>query len=310
VRPAFPASVALTALAVVGFLAAGATVATRSAPPGAPLDVTGPADAGAAMRAPTAGFFTPPAGVLGPAAGPGAVSSPQTAPLPYHEFYFTRAIYSDGRGRGRNWSVDYPEADWFFSHAAKRLANLDVYVEEDWNRWRGNPVWLGDPDLRRYPFLYIVEPGNMSLTEEELAGLRGYLAAGGFLVVDDFWGPAQWANFEREMARVLPGRPIVDLPLDHGLFRIFYNIREIWQVPNVGNGRNVALGYGSTSECSGCDPAVRAIFDDDGRLMVVINFNTDLGDAWEWADNPYYPLTYSTYAFEVAMNLVLYSMTH
>jgi hypothetical protein len=246
-------------------------------------------------------------------AAPGFRLDPERLPSPallqqafprLYEFYFTRAVYSDWRG-GYSWRVDYPEADWFFSQAVRRLAALDAHEE-----WGGNPVWLGDPELRRHPFLYALEVGNMYMTEQEVEGLRSYLAHGGFLMIDDFWGTQEWANFEREISRVLPGRAIVDIPLDHTLFKIFYSIDEIWQVPNITNGRAVSRGFGQTHESDGYVPHVRGIFDDDGRLMVVIHWNTDLGDAWEWADDPYYPLRYSTYAFQVAINTVLYAMTH
>ena len=135
----------------------------------------------------------------------------------------------------------------------------------------------------------MLEVGAMQLTPPEVEGLRDYLTAGGFLFVDDFWGTYEWQVFEHEIYRVLPSHEIVELPLDHPLFSNFYVIEEILQVPNVGNGRS---GYG-TWEQDGYVPHVRAIFDDDGRLLVLINWNTDLGDAWEWAEDPWYPLTYS-----------------
>jgi hypothetical protein len=238
------------------------------------------------------------------------------APDRFYEFYFTRARYSDGGGgrgfRGRNrggeWDMDYPKADCQFISVVKRLAGLDMFDDS-------NAIRLDDPDLRRYPFLYALEVGRnggMNLSEEEVAGLRDYLAAGGYLVIDDFWGTEEWRNFESEIQRVLPGRPIVDIPLDHPIFRIFYEITEIKQVPIVGNAEAVALGFPGavTYERDGYVPHVRGIFDDDGRPMVIINWNTDLGDAWEWAESPYYPLEYSTFAFQLGVNLVLYGMTH
>lgn len=234
---------------------------------------------------------------------PGEVlRAPQGVVEPGHNFYFTRAIFSGGRGfRGRGaWSTDYPKADRQFLFVLQRLLTLlDAY---EWE----NPVRLDDPELRRYPFLYALEVGYMNLTEPEVVGLRGFLEAGGFLVIDDFWGARQWANFEYQMSRVLPGRKIVDLSIDHPIFHQFYDIEEVLQVPNLGNG----LRGGSYAECSGCPPRVRAILDDDGDIMVVINWNTDLGDAWEWSENPYYPFPESTYAYEVAVNFIIYSMTH
>ena len=146
----------------------------------------------------------------------------------------------------------------------------------------------------------------MALTEPEIEGLRNYLMAGGFLVIDDFWGTREWANFEYQMQLVLPGYQIVDLPLEHPIFTTFYEIEEIMQVPNLNNG---VRGW-QTHERDGYVPMVRGIHDESGRLMVVINFNTDLGDAWEWADHPYYPLKYSTYAYEMGVNMIVYAMSH
>ncbi len=226
---------------------------------------------------------------------------PSTAP---REFYFSRAIYNGfGRGffrGGRSWATDFPRADRIFlSFIDRLLANLDAHEEE-------HPVTLDDPQTRRYPFLYALEVGRMDLTPTEIEGLRDYLLAGGFLVIDDFWGSREWANFEYQMNLVLPGYSIVDLPPDHEIFTSFYDIGEILQVPNVGQGVN----GGPTWERDGYVPMVRGIHDENGRLMVVINWNTDLGDAWEWADDPYYPLKYSTFAYEMGVNMIVYAMSH
>ncbi|GMV05765.1 MAG: hypothetical protein AMXMBFR53_20420 [Gemmatimonadota bacterium] len=226
-----------------------------------------------------------------------------------HAFYWTRAVYSGDRGRrrgwgGASWATDFPKGDRQFLVVLKRLVRLDAY---DWE----NAVSLADPELRRFPMIYAVEVGYMDLTPEEVHGLRDFLEAGGLLVVDDFWGSWQWAQFERNMRLVLPGRPIVDLPLSHPLFSSFYDIDEIKQVPNVGAARRITyFGGGDTSEQDGYYPYVRAILDDRGEIMVLINWNTDLGDAWEWAEDPMYPLEYSTYAYEMGANMIVYGMSH
>ena len=230
-------------------------------------------------------------------------SSPQirTDGIP-REFYFSRVAYRGFGGYyGRaSWAVDYPKADQIFlSFIDRLLPNLDAYEREF-------VVRLNDPDIRRFPFLYALEVGRMSLSQPEIEGLRNYLLAGGFLVIDDFWGTYEWQNFEYEMRQVLPGYEIVDLSIDHPIFTTFYEIEEIIQVPNVGNG----VRGGPTYERDGFIPVVRGIHDKKGRLMVVINWNTDLGDAWEWADNPDYPLKYSTYAYEMGVNFIVYAMSH
>jgi hypothetical protein len=221
----------------------------------------------------------------------------------HHEFFFTRAIFSSYRGRGYwgrgAWSTDYPKADRQFLVVIKRLLGLDAYDYE-------NAVRLTDPEIRSFPFLYALEVGWMDLTQDEIHGLRDYLNAGGFLVIDDFWGTREWEVFEYNIRKVLPGRAIVEIPPSHEIFRTFYEITEIKQVPNVRQGRS----GGPTWERDGYEPRVRGIFDEQGRLMVLINWNTDLGDAWEWAEDPFYPLEYSTFAYEMGANMIVYGMSH
>ncbi len=218
-----------------------------------------------------------------------------------HAFSFTRAIYSDGFRRGRgSWSTDYPKADRQFLIGFRRLTLTDAFES-------ANPVALTDPDLRRFPVIYAVEVGRMALTPEERTALRGFLDAGGMLIVDDFWGTWEWANFAEEIRQVLPEYPIVDIPLEHPLLHTMYDIGEILQVPNIQNG---LYGQGRTWERDGFVPALRGIFDHGGRLLVAINWNTDLGDAWEWADHPDYPLPFSNFAYKLGINLFIYGMTH
>lgn len=241
----------------------------------------------------------------GTAASSGA-SSASASPLePYgrHALTWTRAIYTSGGRRRRGWgggawATDFPKADHQFLVVLQRLVRVDAYDLE-------NAVSLADPALRRFPLLYAVEVGYMELTPEEIHGLRGYLEAGGLLIVDDFWGTREWDQFERNMRLVLPGRPIVELPSDHPVFTTYYQMDEVKQVPALGRG----IFGRPTWEQDGYVPHVRGILDDRGDLMVLINWNTDLGDAWEWAEDPMYPLEYSTYAFEMGANMVVYGMS-
>ena len=238
------------------------------------------------------------------------ILTPQQA-IEHHEFYFTRAIYAGGGSfggfgrRGREtWATDYPKADRQFMTVLKRLINIDAYSEE-------HTVDLADPNLRRFPFLYALEVGGMRLTDAQVKGLRDYLTAGGFLVIDDFWQPAEWINWEREIARVLPGREMRELPMDHPVFNSVYDIAEIMQVPNLRIGQYHGVYGTPTDEGPGSEvPYVFGIDDDKGHTMVIINWNTDLGDAWEWAEDPYYPLKFLTYAFEMGVNMIVYGMSH
>ncbi|MFQ5742079.1 MAG: DUF4159 domain-containing protein [Acidobacteriota bacterium] len=237
--------------------------------------------------------FRPPSGYL---PDPEVLAADDAA----RDFYFTRAIYNGyGYRRYGSWATDYPKADRQFLWGLRRLTNIDAYEGE-------NPVQLTDPKLRGFPFLYALEVGYMSLTEPEVEALRSYLLAGGFLMIDDFWGTREWQNFDYQIRRVLPALEIVDIPLNHPIFHTFYNIEEILQVPGV----RYAWYGGVTWERDGYIPHVRGIFDAEGRLMVVINWNTDLGDAWEWAEDPYYPLPYSTFAYQLAVNTIVYAMSH
>ncbi len=245
-----------------------------------------------------------------------AIVAPQVAHTPVpgqlpdrgRAFYFTRAIYTDwyqsqgGRGRfGRgSWSTDWPKADIQFVMGLTHLTNLDAYEED-------NPVRFDDPELRRFPFVYALEVGYMNLTDSEVLGLREYLMAGGFLVIDDFWGLREWYNFEEQMYRVFPEYPIVDIPMDHAVMRAFYEIDEILQVPARGRG---ILGRPTWEDPSDTVPRVRGVFDEKGRLIVIINYNTDLGDAWEWAEDPWYPLDRTNFAYQLGVNMIVYAMTH
>jgi hypothetical protein len=213
-----------------------------------------------------------------------------------YNFYFTRGAYTGGRGR--SWSTDAPTSDRWIASVINRLTFVDASPDQ-------NFVALDDPDLHRFPFLYILEMGSMQLPPAEVEGLRNYLLKGGFLMVDDFWGSYEWDNWEWEIRQVLPEYDIVEIPLTHEIFSSMYLVDEIVQVPSIGNARR-----GFTSEGDGIVPHVRGIFDEKGRLMVVMNWNTDLGDAWEWAEAPDYPLVYSTYAYQVAANTFVYALTH
>jgi hypothetical protein len=230
-----------------------------------------------------------------------------------HQLYLARAMYSSRssgfgrRGGGGSWATDFPTADRVMTRIATRLSNLDAC---EWEF----PISLADPDLRRYPFLYTVEWGRGAyLSDEEVIGLRDYLMAGGFLMVDDFWGTREWQDFEEQIRRVLPEHTIVEVPRDHPVFRSYYDIGEdIVQVPNIQNGRAVGMGWpgASTSERDGYVAHLRGVFDEDGRLIVAINWNTDLGDALEWAESPDYPLEFSTFASRMFLNFIVYAMAY
>jgi hypothetical protein len=236
---------------------------------------------------------------------PGFLSSPAQRLTPPQlgepEFTFVRAVYTGlgPEGYYKAWYTDWPKADRQFMLGVRRLTNLRVAEKE-------RTISLTDPELLRYPFLYSVECGHWNLTDAEVTALREYLRRGGFLFCDDFWGSWEWANFRQNISRVLPDAEISDLPLSHPVFHSYYDISRLVQTPNVGN----ALYSDQTYEQDGFVPHCRGILDANGRLMVIINWNTDLGDAWEWADLPGFPAKYSTYAYKIGINSIAYAMSH
>jgi Domain of unknown function (DUF4159) len=198
-----------------------------------------------------------------------------------------------------SWTQDYPRADRHFSQAIRRLTRLHVRSVEQ-------PVSLEDgDDVFNWPWLYAVQTGEWNLTDAQVKQFREYLLRGGFFMCDDFWGEREWAVFQASMSRVLPGRPIVDIPGDDAIFHTVFDLSNRYQVPGQ---RYVRTG--STEKCLGCPAHWRGIYDDKGRLMVVMTFQSDLGDSWEWADDPQYPERFSALGIRIGVNYILYSMTH
>ena len=215
------------------------------------------------------------------------------------EFTFARLRYG-GYGRG-GWTTDYPKADIQFIYGLRNWVGSGLKISD-------NPtvVSMDEESLFRYPFIYVVEPGTMELSTEDAAHLREYLDRGGFMMLDDFWGAYEWENVVEQMHKVFPERPIRELSLDHPIFHCYFDIDEVVQVPNVGN----IIYRGRTDEKGGTVPYYMAITDDDDRVMVFIARNADNGDAWEWIDEPQYPLKYGLAAYRLGMNLIVYAMTH
>ncbi|HSR69013.1 MAG TPA: DUF4159 domain-containing protein [Acidobacteriota bacterium] len=216
------------------------------------------------------------------------------------EFTFARLIYSGGGWRrGASWSVDFPKADRQFLYVLHKLHDF-TFINP-----RERAIRATDKELLRYPFLYAVEVGHMELSLEEAAALREYLLRGGFLVVDDFHGPWEWRNFYRQMKKVFPEYEPRTLTVDHPIFHCYYSIDRLIQVPGL-----QYLYSGSLSEKGGVEPHYMGIEDDSGRLMVMINHNVDLGDAWEWAEVDEYPRPFAEMAIKLGTNYIIYAMTH
>jgi len=233
-----------------------------------------------------------------------AVEGPSGRTTP--EYFFTRLIYPSGGGfgrGGRSWATDYPEADYKFMWGVERMTNISVYPNE-------NAVDIMDPKLFDYPYLYIVEPGRgggMFLNPQQVKTLREYLDRGGFLHIDDFWGVYEFQNFEREMRKLFPDRPLKELPLSHEIFHVFFDVDKVMQIPGVGSACN---GGPTWQDSSDTRPRMFGISDENDRLMVVVTYNSDLGDAWEHMDAPCYPELYSGQAYRMGFNFIVYAMSH
>ena len=219
-------------------------------------------------------------------------------------FHFVRLEYRDlpalSRGRGW-WRQDWPEADAHFAQGVRRLTRID----------NGVPVHvpLTDDRIFDYPWVYATQVGYWDLSDAEVAQLREYLNRGGFLVTDDFYGDREWELFRHTMTRVFPDRPIVDIPDHDPVLHVVYDITERTFIPGLRHLRRGADGLiGVSPQATG--PQWRAIYDARGRMVVAVNFNQDVGDAWEHADMPEYPEKMTALAYRFGINYILYAMTH
>ena len=231
-----------------------------------------------------------------------------SAPEPgrsYGEYTFVRTIY-DSPMRGRRmygagtWTTDYPEADNNFIVGLREWAGTNLKIAP-----RPEQIEILDDRIFDYPILYVVEPGFMELSTEQAARLREYMARGGFMFFDDFWGVAEWENLTEQLKKVDPEFQIDDLPLSHPIFHSYLDVQEVVQVPNIYNAQR-----GITSEKGGIVPHYRGIKNKAGRLVGFISFNCDLGDAWEWINDASYPVKYGLPAYRVGINVVIYAMSH
>jgi Domain of unknown function (DUF4159) len=218
---------------------------------------------------------------------------------PSGNFGFRRFGSGDWREGGTAWAVDYPRGDRYFAQILRRLTTIDVRSVEQ-------PVNLDDgDDVYDWPFIIVGLPGYWELTDAQVAKLRDYLLRGGFLIADSFFGTREWEGFVDGMRRVFPDREIVDLPDDHPLFHTVYNLDAKQQVPNWN-----ALRGGVPYRADGAVPHWRAILDDSGRVMVAIAFNNDLGDSYQWADDPGYPAEGASLGLKMGVNFAVYALTH
>ena len=220
-------------------------------------------------------------------------------------FVFARVRYSSYGRRSRQWLTDYPDSDLNFSFRLQQLTALKVEPEP-------KIVDLTSEELFDYPFIYMIEPGNMSLTQGEVEGLRKYLLQGGFLMVDDFWGEQEWETFYYDFKRVFPDREPVELPLEHPIFHCVYPLKEKPQIPSIGAAHAGRYNGRTWERYDAQTPHYKGVFDDKGRMMAIICHNTDLGDGWEreGEDEWYFREFSEKKAYPLGINIVFYAMTH
>lgn len=193
--------------------------------------------------------------------------------------------------RGEEWSHDYPEAGLHFSKILSELSKLQVVLDEDEYIFA-----FDDPNLMKYPFAYMCEVGHMQLTDQEVAGMREYLLRGGFLLVDDFRSNYEMRNFEYFFKKAFPEPEYKMKPLDitHPIFNCFFTIKSL----------DVHAPYGRYK------PEFLGVEDKHGRLMMIINYNNDVSDYWQWSNDPFMPIDDTNSAYKFGVNYVFYALTH
>jgi Domain of unknown function (DUF4159) len=224
------------------------------------------------------------------------------------EWTFARLRYPSGRYAGYSsekgsWPTDFPKADRHLLEGVRRLTRIHTRSTEQVIDLVNDPN-----EIFNWPWVYAVEVGHWDLTDPICKILREYLLRGGFLMVDDFHGAFEWDVFTQSMNRIFPDRTIVELPDADPIFHTVYDLDHRLQVPGLQylySGRIC-----EKCEAGGNVPHWRGIYDDDGRVMVAMCFNQDDGDAWEHADNPQYETKYTSQAYRLGINYVIYAMTH
>jgi len=229
-----------------------------------------------------------------------------TSSPPVSELEIARLIYDNNMystwGPGRPWwAIDWPEAEQHFTDGVKRYTSINIASDS-------RHIRLTDNALFDFPFLLVQQPGRWRISNAEQQHLRQYLLRGGFMMVDDFHGPQQWKIFNDVISQVLPEYKIVEIPSGDELLHVLYELEQRTQIPGrrhlYYNGSEVAVDMPHTP------PRWRGIYDEQNRLMVAINFNMDVGDAWEHADDPVYPLAMTSLAYRFGINYLVYAMTH
>lgn len=226
------------------------------------------------------------------------------------EFVFGRLMYppnnlfgfgaTDWKAGDSPWTIDYPLGDRNFLRILRRLTTIHARSVEQ-------PVDPDDgDDIYNWPFIYIDTPGAMNLTDAQVAKLREYLLRGGFLLCDSFFDTQEWQPFAVTLHRLFPNKQPVELSNDNPIFHTVYDLSQRYQVRNERSMRYRGVGYRG----DGAVPHWLGVLDDQGRVMIMIMYNNDMGDAWQYADDPIYPQKDVDLAIRLGINIVVYDMTH
>lgn len=206
----------------------------------------------------------------------------------YAHLYGYNLQLGDG---GPPWSHDYPAAGRHLMKIMAETSKIDVTLDTN------EPIFsLDDPQLFKYPFVYLCEVGFMNLNDKEIAGMREYMLRGGFIMVDDFRHPSQFANLQMHVKRAFPELELKKLDLSHPVFNCFFSIKTL-DLPPV---------YGGM----GFNPEFWGLEDETGRLMMVVDYNNDISDFWQFSDNPFRPIEETNEAYKFGVNYIVYALTH
>lgn len=227
-------------------------------------------------------------------------------------FTFCRIAYRSVRNEalGQGWRTDYPNSDANFALRFSQLTTSAVSRSED-----GEPfyavVTLDDDQIFQCPFVFMSDVGTVGFDADEIERLRTYLLKGGFLYVDDFWGDRAWQHWEQTMREVLPDHVIQDVPSDHLLLNGLYQVRNVPQVPSIQYWYRTGRQATSERGFESAEVHFRAIFDEEGRAMVVMTHNTDIADGWEReGEDESFFFRFSPESYALGINIVLYALTH
>lgn len=220
-----------------------------------------------------------------------ALNIPYDGRFIFARIKFTPSSSSYGRRSDVKWDHDYPRAERNLATIIRNITYIDPYMAG------GNILNIGEEELFKYPWAYLCEPGYWTMTEQEEENLRNYLFKGGFLVIDDFFRD-HWYNFERQIRKLLPGYDLVQLDSSHPIFHTFFDVDDLDKL--------VTGRYG-------VPPKYYGMFEDNDpgkRLLIIINYDNDIGDFWEWSDMPYVDIDLSNEAYKLGINYIIYAMTH